>query len=406
MDAGDEEGPAQPVVSPEAAAILQDLVGFYERFAATNSNDPRLRRDTARALRQGAAIRLRLGQYTQAEEALRKAAELLAGQAQPLERARLHNELAVVLRAARRPGDAVREHQKALEALRGIANALPEVRHEQARAHNLLGAVLWRQQRPAAAEQNQRTALALLVKLVQAEPKSPAYRHTLARAYHDLSVVLWPGDKRPEAVASRTKAVEMLEALAAEHAHVPDYRSELAEILLSLPPRVPGPRPLWQAQQRGERARELARELASKYPAVPDYQLLLARSQQRLGILQAASGRGEEGVANLRKAIALHHDLQKRFPDVLPYRWPCIEANLMLGEALRWQKDLAGSEKVLRASLAEVEKLVAQMPRIRFARTLVARHYRSLGQTLLKQGRQSEADEAVRKAEEWSKTEG
>jgi serine/threonine protein kinase len=402
VDAGDEEGPAQPVVSPEAAAILEDLVGFYERFAATNSNDPRLRRDTGQALRQVGAIRLRLGQYAQAEEALRKAGELLDGLVQPLERARLHNELAVVLRAARRPGDAVREHQKALDVLRGIKDASAEVRHEQARAHNLLGAVQWRQQRAALAEKNQRTALAMLEKLVQEEPKSPAYRHTQARAYHDLSVVLWPGEQRPEAMEARTKAVEILEGLAAEHPGVPDYRSELAEILLSLP-RVPGPRPFREAQRRSTRALELSQELAKKYPAVPDYQLLLARSSQRLGMLQAASGRGEEGVANIRKAIALHRDLQKRFPEVLPYRWPRIEAQWMLGETLRRQKDLAGSEKVLRESLAELEKLAAEMPRVRFVRALAARHYRSLAQTLLRQGKKSEADEAGRKAEEWSK---
>ncbi len=98
LDPGDEEGPAQPIVTPEAAAILQDLVRFYERFASTNSKDPRLKRDTARALRQVGAIRLRLGQHEQAEEALRRTAELLGDQAEPLERARLHNELAVVLR--------------------------------------------------------------------------------------------------------------------------------------------------------------------------------------------------------------------------------------------------------------------------------------------------------------------
>ena len=89
VDAGDDEGPAQPVVSPEAAAILQDLVKFYDRFAATNVNDPRLKRDTARALRQVAVIRLRLGQHALAEQALRQAVALLTGSADPLERARL-----------------------------------------------------------------------------------------------------------------------------------------------------------------------------------------------------------------------------------------------------------------------------------------------------------------------------
>src|SRR6202035_5087185 len=31
LDAGGEEAPAHPLASPEAAAVLQDLVRFYER---------------------------------------------------------------------------------------------------------------------------------------------------------------------------------------------------------------------------------------------------------------------------------------------------------------------------------------------------------------------------------------
>ena len=104
LDAAGDEAPVDialaPAASPEAAAVLQDLVRFYERFAATNSNDPRLKRDTARALRQVGAIRLRLGQYPQAVEALGRASELLANGPEKLEQARLHNELGVALRAA------------------------------------------------------------------------------------------------------------------------------------------------------------------------------------------------------------------------------------------------------------------------------------------------------------------
>ena len=40
------------MVTPEVAAVLNDLVRFHEAFAATNSHDPRLKRETARALRQ------------------------------------------------------------------------------------------------------------------------------------------------------------------------------------------------------------------------------------------------------------------------------------------------------------------------------------------------------------------
>ena len=45
LDSGSEEAPPPPVVTREMAAILEDMVRFYERFAATNSNDPRLKRE-------------------------------------------------------------------------------------------------------------------------------------------------------------------------------------------------------------------------------------------------------------------------------------------------------------------------------------------------------------------------
>jgi serine/threonine protein kinase len=397
---GDDEAPAGPVVSPEAAAILEDLVGFYERFAATNSGDPRLRRDTARALRQAGTIRLRLGQYPQAVQALRKAAALGDGGAGPLDRARLHNELGTALRGTGRLGEASKEHRRALAALAQPPQAGADVRHEQARSHNLLGAIQVRMLDLGAAEQSQRTALALLAKLVEQDAKSPEHRHTQARAYRDLSVALRLREKRAEAGEASGKALAILEALAADFPAVADYRAELAESLLAVPPRPFLPRWSAEASKRTARALELAGGLAARHPAVPEYQLLLARARQRQGTMQAARGRLDEGLKNLRAALALHSDLAERFPSTPGYRMPALEARLALGDALRLHRELAESEKVLRESLEEVARLAKLLPRNRYVRLLLGRHHRSLSQTLQRQGKTAEADEQRRKGDE------
>jgi serine/threonine protein kinase len=408
-DLDDDEGQDAPVISAEAAAILEDLVGFYERFAATNSGDPRLRRDTARALRQVGTIRLRLGQYPQAVQALRRSASLGGSKAGPLERARLHNELGMALRGTGRIGEADKEHQRALDELQKVPQAPAEVRHEQARAHNLLGTLHLRMQKLDPAEESQRTALGLLAKLVEQDARRPEFRHTQARAYHDLSLVLRLRDHWDEAGEASSKALAILEALAADFPTVPDYRAELAEILLAIHPRL---LPRWpgEAPRRLARALELAGELAVRHPAVPAYQLLRARAQQRLGGAQVARGRLGEGLKNLKAAVAMHKDLATRYPNMPGYRMPALEGTLSLGEALRLHKDLAESEKVLRESLEEVAKLAKLLPRNRYVRLLLGRHHRSLAQTLQKEGKAAEADEqrrqgdeAMRQAEELAK---
>jgi serine/threonine protein kinase len=401
LDAGGEEAPAHPVASPEAAAVLQDLVRFYERFAATNSNDPRLQRDTARALRQVGAIRLRLGQYPQAQQALRRALALLVDPFGALERARLLNELGVALRASGKAADAARTHQAALDELKAVAG--PDARHEEARALNLLGTLQWRLGQTAPAERSQRDALALLAKLVQDKPAHPGYRHTQARAQHGLSVVLWASGRRGEGAEARVKALEVLEALARDFPAVPDYRADLAEILLTLTPRMPLPRDYREAGRRVGRALELAEGLNAGHPGAPEYQFLLARARLRQGGLLLRARRYPEAVHTLRKAVRATSDLLGRYPRAPGFKASAFEARLSLGDALRQQGELGEAEKVLRESLAAVPKAFPAGPRSRFVRGLLARHYHALGLTLRRLGKKAEADEALARAEELGK---
>ena len=304
LDAGGDEAPLPPVVSPEAAAQLQDLLQFYERFAERNTSDPRLERDTERALRRVGTIRLRLGEYEAAEQAFRRSLELLGRMpGQDLERAQVMNDLGVTLRAAGRLPDALKSHQEALKVLEGDAGRSAVGKLESARTHSSIGALQWRLLRPLPAESSQRKALEVLAELMQEDPDNPSVRHAQARAYHDLSLSFLRRN-RPEAATARQQAQEILEQLAAEFPAVPDYRAELSELLISFPPlgRIPFAKMAREMEKRYQRAIELCADLVGKYPAVPEYQALHARCRTRLGVAQQAAGR-PDAVSTLRQAV-------------------------------------------------------------------------------------------------------
>jgi tetratricopeptide (TPR) repeat protein len=143
------EVPSPPVLSKEAAALLEELLPFYNRLAQQTGNETALRERTAEANRRVAAIRQRLGQFDQAVTAYQQASgifeELGARSASPgayqLEIAGIENELGRVYQFQRRLGEAHQCHQAALRILQPVSRDSPsvEVRYELARTYYLLG---------------------------------------------------------------------------------------------------------------------------------------------------------------------------------------------------------------------------------------------------------------------------
>ncbi|MBY0232968.1 MAG: protein kinase [Gemmataceae bacterium] len=392
LDDGEEAGGA-PVLSREAAAVLEDMVEFYERFAEANGDDPRLVRDTAKALGRVGSLRQRLGQPAEAETALVRAGELLARlPGQELERGRLANDLGVALRSAGKLAEAESAHVRALGLLEKTGGSALET----ARARHLVGSAQWRQGRPKEAEKTLRAALASL----ERSEKTPESRHLLARTRHELAIVLVP-TSLPEAAECRRKALDLLEALAKEFPQVPDYRAELAEALMV------GGRARWgRDEPRVRRAVKLADELARQHPAVPEYVALAARAHQRLGAaLLGHLGRTDDAVKELRQAMALYQELEGRAVVSMPgTKLAMNEARLLLSDALH-RKGGPGAEaaKLVRDGVGELEKVLAAAPRNRFARGMLARSYRSMGQHLMKQGKKDEASRLLKKADDLSR---
>jgi tetratricopeptide (TPR) repeat protein len=161
-------------------------------------------------------------------------------------------------------------------------------------------------------------------------------------------------------------------------------------------------RPMLAEQNQRKALTKLAK-LVEEDPKHPDYRHTRVRVYHGLSVVLWQGDRRPEDAEARAKGLEILEALASEYPQVPAYRVPAIESRLGLAEALRKEKDLAGSEKLLRESLAKVTKLATALPRNRYLHMLLARHHRSLGLTLQRQGKKSEADEALRKAEEASK---
>ena len=114
----------EPVVSPEAAALLDDLRKVYDQLASTESANVSLSMDAARATRRLGDIYGRLGDFDRSEKAYRQALEKYealhnqdtTGHVR-LELARLHNDLGGIYGRKPDPQKSQNEHRQALAIL-------------------------------------------------------------------------------------------------------------------------------------------------------------------------------------------------------------------------------------------------------------------------------------------------
>jgi serine/threonine protein kinase len=140
--------PPQPVLSPEAVPLLEELLGFYEQLALEGRDYPNLQAQAADANQRIGDIRHRLGHFEKAITAYQMAIELFvhlpeheSSEATRIKLARTYNELSRVLTALQEVDEARKVQDQALttltEAPKEVANR-PEHRYELARTYYLM----------------------------------------------------------------------------------------------------------------------------------------------------------------------------------------------------------------------------------------------------------------------------
>lgn len=152
-DEGDEfDIPVQPVLTQETADLLTDLLAFYDRFAALDINNVRLRSEAAKATRRVGDIQQRLGNTLEAEEAYKRAIQkyreleslIKERKESRTEIARIYNELALMALAGQDHKKAQTELKAARDLLLPLRLQAPEsarVQFELARNYYIDGSV-------------------------------------------------------------------------------------------------------------------------------------------------------------------------------------------------------------------------------------------------------------------------
>ena len=351
----------QPVLSNEAAALLDEMLVFYRKLAEQGDDTDEFRQRIAEANRRVGDIRRRLGQYSQAEQAYQQAIAVYSqlddgGKMNPKQAAALasiYNELGEVYRSSRQYDQARDAFDHASSILEPICakKSPPEVRYELARSLYLRvhrfdglsrssgfgssGSKRGGSRRDSKSEPGKRPggesrpgegggrggdfardgekierAVELLEEL-NAEYQVPDYQQLLALCYSQRQSYLrfQNRDKSEEAIA---KSVSLLEDLVARYPQNPDYRFTLSTFY------VKGLRDFWtrpsaeelaEIKTRATTALELLEELHRDHPGVPEYVMSELEVHRGLAYRLRAAGRHQEAEPHFLAAIQLYDSL-------------------------------------------------------------------------------------------------
>ncbi|MGA2066329.1 MAG: protein kinase [Thermoguttaceae bacterium] len=447
--------PVQPVLSKEAAALLEHMLKFYDRLADQAGDDARLRRKVAEANRRVGDIRQRLGHYEQSKTAYLRAIGLYARLAEsspkdtdlPAEIARIHNELGNVCYALSDAEAGRKSHLDALATLRAASaesSASPGGRYELARTYYFLGKRAGGPPGPPppgpdgpreprggppgfvfdprgprhgpiapfplmpAQEGEERLdkALALWQRLVDEDspwpPPGPGVPHERQpqppRPQPD-SPQSFPGGNHEAGEGYRQEAVDLLERLVADHPTVPGYRHLLARCYRETPALRAG-RDAGSEPDSLYKATQILENLVQDHPDVADYRYDLSETYAMLADRGPWRPEGPDGnaarrsLAMLEKALALSEQLVAEHPNIPEYAVSSVNIRLRLNHSLR-QSDPTRAEANLRKALDVQSTLARRFPENSAYKFWMAAIEESLGGLLQEHGRLPEARSAL-----------
>ncbi len=406
-DAGEEYTvPVQPVLSKEAAALLEHMLEFYDRLAAQSGQDAKLRRKVAEANRRVGDIRQRLGDYEESKAAYVRAIETYRRLAETsgedaelrTDIARIQNELGNVYSAMGDPKAGRASYADALATLKADssdASASPECRYELARTYYFLGRGPGPPGPPPRAfggppdaggppqpggPRGPRGGFPGFAKGLPGKPElppkprwpeagnagppdAPPDRVPGPHARSPGPPRRFPGFGPDLGQESLQKAIALLERLVSEHPAVPDYRHLLALCYREVFPR-PFTRGLDPSADAADKATKILQALVEEYPDVPDYRHDLCKTYLMRELRRAFSSRVTDPPEHdmLDKALALSEELVAEHPNVPDYVLSQIHIRVALAGVL-WMTDSTGAETHLRKALALQSSLVRRYPR-------------------------------------------
>lgn len=457
VDEGEEvELTARLALSKENAALLDDLLPFYDRLAEQYGDDVRLRREAAKANRRVGDIQQRLGNFDQAAEAYGRAIakyEDLADQEGDngeidAEIARVQNELGNVHLAMSKFEEAQASYLCALRLLESAvdgSSASDQTRYELARTCYYLGRRRFpgdqpgpprpmpgegrgprggrgmpKGFRPWSSQSGPRMfgpgaghsgnseyldrAVDLLTGLNERHPSVPDYRHLMALCLRESSNEPFSEDLE--------KAILMLQEICRDFPNQVDYRFDLCETYARVDPRWPHTTEGESStvEDRLRKALAIADELTEKYPNEPAYMasqarihLQLATSLQhkaRLENKQARDALLTEVEQLHRSALAIQSSLARGFPDVTSYVVGLAIIKDSLARLLIDRSEFDEARKLLESSIADLEERIGADPEQMPLRGFLFHNYMGYAMLLGKMGEGKLASDIFQRAQQ------
>jgi len=319
----------QVQASEKTAALLENLLVFYDRLAEQAGNDRRVMLESAIASRRVGDIRQRLGQVDHAEEEYGRALEKLvaldalsrADIEVCVERARCFNEIGNLRSARLQPERAYQAHRDALAALEpfeggpiGQRGRLhEECRYELARTYYFLGSK-WSAAfgsggseagrdggmpsvPPYQGREYRKSAIRILEELAREYPEAPDYRFLLALCHRPPGIVPEPARGSADS-QGRQRALRLLEDLKREYPQVADYRYELAAtyawVHVGLFPWQGRSTSAAKAEEGLRKALDESEWLVAHNPTIPHFARSKALILAKLGTICRETGRPDE----------------------------------------------------------------------------------------------------------------
>jgi serine/threonine-protein kinase len=297
----------------DSLADFQRARAIWEELVTANPTDPSWRRDLARANDGIAFEHNAMNQPGLARDFYEQAQALQERLvAEHPENPDYRADLATTLhnRAMLAQDTGQRETARALLhrtiALRKeLVQARPDLlanRNHLAGSYNNLGNLHWTAREYAAAQECYQEAIRLRAALVQASPDTPEYQDDLAASYNNLGSVHWDMGQLTEARPFFTEALNLRKALAEANPTVHQFQGNLALCYANLGNLQQKSGQFEEAVRSYQEARSLFARLVHARPEVGAYRLGQYRTLYNLGFLHVQANRHAEALPLLEEA--------------------------------------------------------------------------------------------------------
>lgn len=393
----EEETPAfESMVSARDVAILQNLLGFYQQFAAQNQGAAHLQMDIARASYRIGQIYNRLGQFQQAHGACQLARRLTGGQAVADQHRiwLIENglELGLATQMLGQQREARDIYGRLLEQLRRIPDDATDNKQTTlllTHIHLRLGSLPRGQDRGRRRRgtddpvSHTQTALDLSERLLSHSPEHPEYQHVQALAHRNLAILAFRNEDQGAGETHVKAAIEMLSAL---RDRFPGQARTLYELgilyameegqALHGPVRKRVVSSEWK--DRFQEGLALATDLVAQNPTVPAYLALLSRVHLRLADVHVSENSPSVAKEHLEKAHTglsrlIHQDLAAS-----SYVCDYLKATQSLGRLLLRNGAAQEGRVLLQRNLPDIERMMQRGPRRKQEWVLLGRQYSTL----------------------------